>query len=59
MLSKQTYLGVVAQFIMENDNCKYIHVACQNCRVFINVIVMKALSFFANTLLNNYSKDKM
>ena len=30
-----------------------MHVACENCRV-----VMKELSCFANTLLNNYSKDK-
>ena len=25
---KQTYLGVVEQFIAENDNCKDVHVVC-------------------------------
>ena len=53
---KQTYLGVVEQFITEND--KDVHVAYANCGVDMKVIVMKALSCFANTLLNNYSKDK-
>ena len=55
---KQTYLGVVEQFITENDNCKDVHVVCEHCGVVMKVIVMKALSNFANTLLNNYSKDK-
>ena len=55
---KQTYLGVVEQFITENDNCKDVHVVCEHCGVVMKVIVMKALSCFANTLLNNYSKDK-
>ena len=53
--SKQTYLGVVEQFITENDHCR--DVACENCRVVMKVNVIKALSCFANTLLNNYSKD--
>ena len=58
--SKQTYLGVVEQFVTENDHCKDGHEACENCncRVLMKVIAMKALSCFANTLLNNYSKDK-
>ena len=51
--SKQTYLGVVEQFITDNNHCKDVHVACANCRV-----VMKALSCFSNTFLNNYSKHK-
>ena len=41
---KQTYLGVVEQFITENDNCKAVHVACENCGVVMKVIVMKGLS---------------
>ena len=49
---KRTYLGVVEQFITENDSCKDVHVACGHCGV-----VMKALCCFSNTLLNNYSKD--
>ena len=44
--SKQTYLGVVEKFITENYHCK--DVACENCGV-----LMKALSCFANILLNN------
>ena len=55
---KQTYLGVVEEFITENDNCKDVHVACENCGVVMKIIVMKALSCLANTLLNNYSKGK-
>ena len=55
---KQTYLGVVEQFITENDNCKDVHVTCGHCGVVTKVIVMKALICFANTLLNNYSRDK-
>ena len=51
----QRYLRVVEQFITENDNCKDVHVACG---LVMKVIVMKALSSFANTLLNNYTKDK-
>ena len=35
-----------------------VHVVCEHCGVVMKVIVMKALSCFANTLLNNYSKDK-
>ena len=59
MLSKQTYLGMVVPFTTENENFKYIHVGCENCRVVMKVSVMKALSCFANTLLNMYSKNKM
>ena len=55
---KQTYLGVVEQFITENDNCKDAHIVCAHYEVIMKVIVMKTLSYFANTLLNNYSKDK-
>ena len=57
-LIKITYLGVVEQFITENDNCKDVHVACEHCGVVMKFIVMKALSCFANTLLSNYSKGK-
>ena len=39
-------------------SCYLIHVACGHCGVVMKVIVMKVLSCFANTLLNNYSKDK-
>ena len=48
------------QFITENDNCKDVHVVCGHCGVIMKVIVMKALSCFANplALLSNYSKDK-
>ena len=56
-IQKLTYLWVVEQFIMENDNCKDVHVACGHRGVVMKVIVMKAISCFANTLLNNYSKD--
>ena len=55
---KQTYLGVMEQFIMESDNCNDVHVACNICGVVMKVIVMRALSCFANTLLNTYSKNK-
>ena len=55
---KQTYLRVVEQCITENNNCKDVHVACEHCGVVMKVIVMKAMSCFANTLLNNYSKGK-
>ena len=49
---------MVEQFITENDNCKDVHVVCGHCGVIMKVIVMKALSCFANPLLSNYSKDK-
>ena len=55
---KQTYLGVVEQFITENDNCKDVHVVCGHCGVVMKVIVIKVLSCFANTLPNTYSKVK-
>ena len=38
--SKQTFLGIVEQFIIENDHCKDVHVACENCRVVMKVIVI-------------------
>ena len=49
---------MVEQFITENDNCKDVHVVCGHCGVIMKVIVMKALTCFANTLINNYSNDK-
>ena len=42
--SKQRYLGVVEQFITDNDNCEDVHVTCEHCRVVMKVIAMKALS---------------
>ena len=47
---KQTYLGVVEQFITENDNCKDVHVVCGHCAVVMKVNVMKALCivYFSN-----------
>ena len=50
--SKQTYLGVVEQVIIENDN--YQQVACENCGgVIIQGIVMKleSPSCVANILI--------
>ena len=44
---------MVEQFITENDNCNDVHVVGGHCG-----IVMKAVICFANTLLNNYSKNK-
>ena len=55
---EHTHLGVPEQFITANDNCKDVHVVCGHCGVVMKVIVMKVLSCFANTLLNNYSMDK-
>ena len=39
--SKQIYLGVVEQFITDNNHCKDVHVTCANCRVVMKVIVRK------------------
>ena len=57
-VSNQKYLGVVEQFITKNNNCKDVHVVCGHCGVVMKVIVIKAPSCCANTLLHNYSKDR-
>ena len=55
---KQTFLGVVERFIVENEDCQDVNTPCEECGDILLVVIMKALSCFANTLLNNYSKDK-
>ena len=56
--SKQTYLGVVEQFITDNDN--FQQVARENCGgVILKVIVMKLeISQLRCKHINTYSKDK-
>ena len=55
---KQTYLGVVERFITGHEECTDVHSICDSCGVTHLNIIMKSLGCFANTLLNNYSKNK-
>ena len=55
---KQTFLGVIEQFITNNEECKEILIMCEECKQIFLVCIMKAMSCFTNVLLNNYSKDK-
>ena len=55
---KQIYLGVVERFITGHEECTYVHSICDSCGVTHLNIIMKSLGCFANTLLNNYSKNK-
>ena len=55
---KQTYLGVVERFITGHEECTYVHSICDSCGVTHLNVIMKSLGCFANTLLNNYSKNK-
>ena len=42
--SKQTYLRVMEQFITEKYQCKDVHIACENFRVGMKVIVMEQIT---------------
>ena len=55
---KQTYLGVVERFITGHEECTDVHSISDSCGVTHLNIIMKSLGCFANTLLNNYSKNK-
>ena len=55
---KQTYLGVVVRFITGHENCTDFHSICDSCGATQLKVIMKSLGCFANTLLNNYSKNK-
>ena len=55
---KQTFLGVIEQFITNNEECKEMLIMCEECKQMFLVCIMKAMSCFANVLLNNSSKDK-
>ena len=50
--------GVVERFITGHEECTDVHSICDSCGVTHLNIIMKSLGCFANTLLNNYSKNK-
>ena len=49
--------AVIVKFITENDHFIDVLVTCTHCGVVRKVIVMIALSCFANVLLNNFYED--
>ena len=55
---KQTFLRVVERFITGHEECTDVHSICDSYGVTHLNIIMKSLGCFANTLLNNYSKNK-
>ena len=55
---KRTLFAITEHFITTNDQLENVYYSCEKCDSSYISLILKALGYFCNVCLNNYSKQK-